>query len=124
MKADSKEYVNKDMQEKYAAYRHNNSPDFNGAGVALNIHPAMMDLEEENQLKRFGKALDHKYPTIDSNWSNFEYSPNPYLVFSLHRTLYIRNYSWYQFRNSLIQWNPPDLMAAGSLSYREEEILS
>jgi hypothetical protein len=35
MKDDCKEYVKKDMKNKYVTYRHNNSPDFLGAGVVL-----------------------------------------------------------------------------------------
>jgi hypothetical protein len=66
MKDDYNEYVKKNMQEKFVAYRHNNSSGFWGAGVVLRVY---------------------------SLWSNFEYSPNTFLVFSPHRTSCIHDYS-------------------------------
>lgn len=51
MKDDCREYLKRDVQEKFVTYRHNNSPDFFGAGVVLTVHTVMMDLGEDTSPK-------------------------------------------------------------------------
>jgi len=62
MKVYCREYVKRDIQEKFVTYRHNNFPDFFRAGVVLTVLPVLMDLEEDKSPEEARESATKQTP--------------------------------------------------------------
>ena len=62
MKVYCREYVKRDMQEKFVTYSHNNFPDFFRAGVVLTVLPVIMDLEEGKSPEEARESATQQIP--------------------------------------------------------------